>query len=204
VLPLTPGRLRSMLDSVVVCTAGDPRTLPEAPLPIGYSLRLLDPRDLKDARAWLSVHNEAFGRSWGLDDYRRAMLDHPHYDVLGIFLVEHEAGPVAVNAYGLYRRNPQVGCGHYGAVVPAHQRHGLARALSVLRYRKLLEHGVTRVEAETTNGRRPSLLLQFGLGMEPKYRLDVWNTPDTAAPLVRRIANLRLEQLYRRFRSGRG
>lgn len=196
---LSPSRLRWMLDQVVVCTAGDPRRLPEARLPAGYSLRTLDARNLKDARAWLAVHNEAFERSWGLDDYRRAILDHPHYDVHGIFLVEHGGESVAIAAYGLYRRNRNVGCGHYGAVVTAHRRRGLGRALSVLRYRTLGELGITRVEAETTVGRNPSLLVQFGLGMEPKLRLDDWNTPDTAARLARRIANVRLEHLYRRF-----
>ena len=201
--PLTPRRLRSILDSVVVCTAGDPSTLPEAPLPDGYWLRNLDARNLNDARVWLGVHNEAFRRAWGLTDYRRAMLEHPHYDVHGIFLVQHEDEPVAVAAYALYRRNRNVGCGHYGAVVTAHQRRGLGRALSVLRYRKLCELGVTHVEAETTVGRNPSLLVQFGIGMRPKFRLDDWNTPDAAAPLTRRIANIRLKRLYRRFLAAR-
>jgi hypothetical protein len=192
-------RLRWMLDEVVVCTTGDPTRLPDAPLPAGYSLRTLDALDLADARAWLAVHNAAFQRAWGLADYRRAILDHPHYDVQGIFLVEHEGRPVAAAAYCLYRRNRTVGCGHYGAVVMAHRRRGLGRALSVLRYRKLRELGATRVEAETTIGRRPSLLVQFGLGMRPKVRLDDWNTPDAAVPLARRMANVRLERLYRGF-----
>jgi len=191
--------LRWMLDEVVVCTAGDPTRLPEASLPAGYSLRTLDALDLKDARAWLAVHNEAFERTWGLADYRRAILDHPHYDVQGILFVEHEGRPVAAAAYCVYRRNRNVGCGHYGAVVTAHRRRGLGRAMSVLRYRKLRELGVTRVESETTVGRSSSLLVQFGLGLRPKLRLDDWNTPDTAARLARRIANVRLEHLYRRF-----
>lgn len=192
-------RLRWMLDEVVVCTTGDPTRLPEASLPAGYSLRTLDALDVKDARAWLAVHNAAFERAWGLADYRRAIPDHPHYDVQGIFLVEHEGRPVATAAYCVYRRNRNVGCGHYGGVVTAHRRRGLGRALSVLRYRTLHELGVTRVEAETTIGRRPSLLVQFGLGMRPKLRLDDWNTPDAAVPLARRIAKVRLERLYRRF-----
>jgi hypothetical protein len=159
----------------------------------------MDARDLHDARTWLYVHNEAFGRAWGLDDYRRVMLDHPHYDVHGVFLVEHAREAVAVAAYALYRRNREIGCGHYGAVVTAHRRRGLARILSVLRYRRLQELGAIRVEAETTVGRSPSLLVQFTLGMEPKFRLDHWNTPDTAGSLARRIANVRLKRLYRSF-----
>ena len=57
-------RLRWMLDEVVVCTTGDPTRLPEASLPAGYSLRTLDALDVKDARAWLAVHNAAFERAF--------------------------------------------------------------------------------------------------------------------------------------------
>ena len=80
-------RLRGMLDEVVVCTTGDPTRLPDASLPAGYSLRTLDVLDPTDARAWLAVHNAAFERAWGLADYRRAILDHPHYDVTPLLVV---------------------------------------------------------------------------------------------------------------------
>jgi GNAT superfamily N-acetyltransferase len=159
----------------------------------------MDMGDDAEVRRWLAVHNAAFRHRWGLEEYRRAILEHPHFVIRHtIFVIEGDT-PLGVASAGTFRRNPSVGVGHYLGVVPGARGRGLGRALVLERFRLLREARVGVGESETTLSRTSSLALHLNLGFRPKYELDPWNSPDEASPLLRALANARLRRLHHRF-----
>jgi GNAT superfamily N-acetyltransferase len=188
------------LDRALVCTrAEDLDRLPEPRLPAGYRIREMDMGDAADVATWLSVHNEAFGRSWGAPEFEGAILGHPHFDVQRTFFVEDGDRALGEASIGVFRRNRAVGVGHYLAVSPAAQGLGLGRELVVHRYRALRDGGIRQCESHTHIGRVRSLRIHFECGFVPKLRFDEWNTPNTATAPVRVLTNARLRSLHRRW-----
>lgn len=190
---------RSRLDSVLIRNAGELSDVPAPALPPGYRIEDMDMQDRHDVGRWLALHNHAFGRNWGTADYRSGVVNHPHYDILRTIFLVDSRGPVAASSLGVFRRNREMGIGHYLAVAPRGQGRGLGKNLARYRYRALAELGIRRTEAETQIVRTASIRAQFGCGLQPKYRFDHWNTLDSASPLPRAIANVRLKRLHREW-----
>jgi GNAT superfamily N-acetyltransferase len=198
--------LRDRLDQVLVCTRADLSQLPPLPqlgLPDGVSIRDLDLDDVDDATTWLDVHNRSYGHAWRTDEMRSAMLDHRHIRVTRTFLLLDRDAPVAVASIGRFRRNEDVGVGHYLGVVPEAQGRRFGHVISAHRYRALRDEGVVHCESQTHIGRVRSLFIHFDCGFGPKWRLDPWNNPDTWSTTTRAVTNARLFALQARWRSRR-
>ena len=191
--------LGSRLQSVLICNAGELSDVPAAELPPGHRIEEMDMADRGDIARWLALHNEAFGRDWGPDNYRTGLVGHPHYDILRTMFLVDSRGPIGAASLGVFRRNRELGIGHHLAVVPRAQSLGLGKNLARYRYAALAELGIRRVEAETQIVRTASIRMQFGCGLRPKYAFDEWNTPDAASPLLRTITDARLRRLHRQW-----
>jgi GNAT superfamily N-acetyltransferase len=194
-------RAASRLDSVLVYTAGAIPPGPYAELPSGHWIEEMDPQDMTDIARWIALYKDAFGRDVGPAGYRSAILDHPHYELVRTAFIVDSQGPVAVMSSCVFRRNPEIGVGHYFAVAPRAQARGLGKVLSGEHARTLTARGVWRAEMETQITRPASIKLGFGFGYEPKYKPDEWNTPDQAGRIFRAAANVRLWRLYRSYRA---
>jgi GNAT superfamily N-acetyltransferase len=192
------------LDLVVVCTRHDDLSAaPLAVFPDGYRIRRVDFDDETEVAAWLTVHNDAYGRQWDAHDFQRAVLDHPHLRVTDVFLLVDDGGPVAQTAIGYYRRNESIGGGHYSGVVRRAQGIGLGKQMAAYRLHALREAGFRVCENETTIGRTRSLQIGFELGFRPKP-LDYWNSSAPVRPAVRMLTDARLQVLYRRWTFSKG
>jgi GNAT superfamily N-acetyltransferase len=192
---------RELLDEAQVCAGGDVTGFPPPDLPAGYGPRKMDMDDRADVQRWLAVHNEAFGRRWAPDEFRRTVLEHPHYEIQETFFLCDPHGVVGAICLGVFRRNRSIGVGHYGALVPRCQRRGLGTQMFFFRCRRLAERGLTRSEAETQIKRAGTLHIWFACGFEPKYRLDHWNTPDESPAFVRAITRRRLQRIHEEWQS---
>jgi GNAT superfamily N-acetyltransferase len=191
----------SALDRALVCTRAEALSkLPELRPRPGFRFREMDMHDEADISTWLRVHNDAFAHDWGPAEFQGAILGHPHFDVQRTFFVLD--GDVALGAasIGVFRRNRDVGVGHYLGVSRRAQGLGLGRDLVVYRYRELRDAGITQCESHTHIGLVRSLRIHFECGFVPKLRFDHWNTPNTATPPVRALTNVRLRVLHRRWR----
>ena len=78
-------------------------------------------------------------------NWQAGMLENPYVEVLETFVVEHYGLLVASASVARWRGNPEIGADHYLAVVPEHQRRGLASALVVTRVRRLGALGFSRL-----------------------------------------------------------
>jgi GNAT superfamily N-acetyltransferase len=184
-----------------VCVRGRLDAVPEVPVPTGFVLRDMDVEDPADVARWLAVHNAAFERRWTAANHRIAMVENPVVVVDRTFLAERDGDVVGTASIGRFRGNLAVGVGHYLAVHPSAQRHGLALALSSHRYRALAER-VEVAEAQTHGHRIGSLRVHFQLGFVPKTRIDSWNSLVPRHGPVRWSANRSLRRLYVGWRAG--
>jgi GNAT superfamily N-acetyltransferase len=164
----------------------------------------MDMRDRADVDRWLALLNEAFGRRWGRDQFREAVLEHPHYEIRRTFFLCDPRGVVGMSSIGVFRRNQSVGLSHYVAIAPRSQGRGLGTQLARYRFREILALGVARSESETQISRSGGIRTAMSCGFEPKYELDHWNTPDESPALVRAITRRRLERLYRLWQAEQG
>jgi GNAT superfamily N-acetyltransferase len=194
----------SRLDQALVCTrTEDLATLPELRPTPGHHFREMDMADPAEVATWLAVHNDAFGHVWGVEQFRGAILEHPHFEVWQTFFVMDGATALGAASIGVFRRNRDVGVGHYLGVSPKAQGLGLGRELVLYRYRALRDSGIAQCESHTHIGRARSLWIHFECGFVPKLRFDDWNTPNTATAPVRALTNARLKALHRRWRRER-
>jgi GNAT superfamily N-acetyltransferase len=152
---------------------------------------------------WLVVVNAAFERTWTEENHRLAMVENPVLEVDRTFLVERDGEPVGTASIGRYRGNPDVGIGHYLAVHPSAQRHGLALALCSHRYRAMARTGLAVAEAQTHLHRIGSLRAHFRCGFEPKTTIDHWNSLTPPSGPVRDEADRRMGEAYASWRAGR-
>jgi GNAT superfamily N-acetyltransferase len=152
-----------------------------------------------DIAAWLEIHNDAFGSAWGLEDYEREILHHPTVTVWHTYLIMDGSRALGSACAGVYRRNPEVGAGHFLALRRSAHGRGLGRHIVLYRYHRLREAGIRLCESETTLRNRESIGIHFACGFRPKTRLDAWNSPDPGDALQRWITRQRLERLYRRW-----
>jgi GNAT superfamily N-acetyltransferase len=196
------------LDDALVCTrTEDLSTLPELPSTPDLGFREMDMADPDEIATWLAVHNDAFGHTWGVEQFRGAILEHPHFEIRRTFFVTQGDRTLGAASIGVFRRNPRVGVGHYLGVSGEAQSLGLGRLLVLHRYHALRDSGIRECESHTHIGRVRSLRIHFECGFAPKVHFDDWNTPNTATPPVRAITNARLKALYRRWQreqAGRG
>lgn len=188
------------LESAPVCSQGDLARLPPldrdiAPLSV-REMRMHDPADIA---AWLEVHNDAFASAWGVADYEREILRHPTVAVWHTYLIMDGDRAIGAASAGVYRRNPEVGVGHFVGLRRAVHGRGLGRHLVLYRYHRLREAGIGLCESETTLRNHESLGIHFDCGFRPKLRLDAWNSPDPGDALQRWITRLRLRRFYRRW-----
>jgi GNAT superfamily N-acetyltransferase len=130
------------------------------------------------------------------------MLENPVVEVDRTYLVERDGEVVGTASIGRYRRNPEVGLGHYLAVHPSAQRKGLALALCSHRYRALAET-LEVAEAQTHLHRVGSLRAHFAIGFVPKDRIDPWNSLVPRWGPERWWANRRLARLHAEWCAGR-
>ncbi|HXY92125.1 MAG TPA: GNAT family N-acetyltransferase [Acidimicrobiia bacterium] len=187
------------LDNVLVCTRSDLSGLLPVEIPSGATIREMNMGDAADVRRWLDVHNAAYQHQWTETEYRNVILEHRHIRVSRTFLLDVDGQIVGTASIGRFRRNENVGVGHYLGVVPSEQSHGLGRVLVAYRYHALRDEGVTECESQTQIKRVSSLRLHFAFGFVPKWHLDEWNNPDTWSAPVRAITNVRLYALHRRW-----
>jgi GNAT superfamily N-acetyltransferase len=188
---------------VLVCVRGRLTDVPEMALPDGFTIRDLDGDDPAEVARWLVVVNAAFGRTWIQENHRLAMVDNPVVEVDRTFLVERDGEPVGTASIGRYRRNPEVGIGHYLSVHPSAQRHGLAVALCSHRYRAMAQTDLVVGEAQTHLHRIGSLRAHFRCGFEPKTTIDPWNSLTPPSGPLREEADRRLEEAFAAWRDGR-
>jgi hypothetical protein len=187
---------RRSLDNVLVCMGGRLSGRPAPDIPAGLVVEEMDFEHRGDVERWLSLHNDAYGRRFGVSDYRTAIVEHPHYDIRrGMFLFDRQ-GAIGFAAAGVFRCNPEIGVPHYITVTTRAQGRGGGVLLGRLQGRAMSDLGVLVAEGETQISRVRSLCMQFSFGWRPKYQFDVWNTPDNASPIVRSITNRRLRRLY--------
>ena len=188
------------LDRTLVCTrTEDLGTLPELPATPRCEVREMDMTDPDDVAVWLAVHNDAFGHTWDVDQFERAILRHPYFDVWTTYFALDGDKAIGAASIGVFRGNPEVGVGHYLGVSRKAQGMGVGRTLVVHRYHALRRAGIVQCESHTHIGRVGSLRIHFDCGFSPKLRFDDWNTPSTASAPVRALTNLRLTGLHRRW-----
>lgn len=190
------------VDEVLVCLRGRLADVPELPLPDGVEVRELDPADQSDVRTWLRVHNAAFDRTWDEENHRLAMVENPVVVVDRTYLAERDGQVVATASIGRFRRNEEVGLGHYLAVHPDARGIGLATGLCSLRYRALAAL-VDVAEAQTHLHRVGSLRAHFACGFRPKVGPDPWNSLDPVDGPVREEADRRLVAVHEAWLAGR-
>ena len=188
-------------DDVLVCVRGRLADVPELSLPAGCTVRDLDPGDPVEVERWLGVINPAFGRAWTPENHRLAMIDNPVVVVDRTHAVERDGQVVATASTGRFRENLDVGIGHYLAVHPSAQGHGLAAALCSHRYRELARTGVELAESQSHLHRVGSLRAHFRCGFVPKVGLDPWNSAVPAVGPVREDADRRLLEVYAAWRA---
>ena len=189
--------LRHRLDNALVALQCRAEDLAPARLEDLGDIRPMDMRDDADVRTWLAIHNDAYGRAWDRARYEANILHHPHLDVSDTYLIFHEGEPVGAGSVAVFRRNRDIGVGHYVGIRRAYQGRGFGRRLVLFRHHTLRERGVAVHEMETTINRRASLWMHFGCGFRPKRRFDDWNTPDRAPFWLRALTQARLERQYR-------
>ena len=171
--------------------------------PPGFEIREMDIDDPADVAAWLAVHNDAFDHDWGVADFEDAILGHPVVRVDATFLVTRGDEAVGTGSVGAYRRNEQVGIGHYLGVKRSARSLGLGHVICVRRLEALAERGIRFCEDQTHISRRESLWVHFDLGFHPKYRFDEWNSEDPVPAPVRGLTSARLWALHQRWRRSR-
>jgi len=199
-LPASVVSWRDALDSALVCTQGDLARLPPLDRDIApLHVREMRMHDEAEIAAWLEVHNDAFGSAWGAEDYEREILHHPTVAVWHTYLILDGPRAIGAASAGVYRRNPEVGVGHFVGLRRAAHGRGLGRHLVLYRYHRLREAGIRLCESETTLRNHESLGIHFACGFRPKPRLDAWNSPDPGDALQRGITRWRLRRFYRRW-----
>lgn len=192
-------------DQALVCTrTEDLATLPALPETPGCGFREMDMGAGIDVATWLAVHNDAYDHDWDAEQFERAILRHPYFDVWKTFFALEGETAVGAASIGVFRGNPSVGVGHYLGVTKRAQRLGVGRSLVVYRYHALRDAGIVQCESQTHIGRVGSLRIHFECGFVPKLHFDPWNTPNTAALPVRLLTNARLKGQYQRWRRERG
>ena len=155
----------------------DLETIPEFPLPTGYSLRWYQPGD---EQHWLDIHlaadkynpitPELFAREFGapgdLLNARQCFLFDPNQKPVG----------TATAWFNDNFNGAAYGRVHWVAVVPAHHGHGLGKALLTIVCRRLRELGHPRAYLTTSTARIPAIKLYRCFGFVPLIR-----TADDAA-----------------------
>jgi len=145
------------------------QAVPEAPLPDGYSLRSLGPREDQE---WIRIHRLAvpsFGEAqlegW-LARYRELSLSN------GILAAIDDstgqpvatAGSIANSKQGMFPDGGQLA---WVATIPGHQGRGLARALSAQATARLVRDGFRRVFLCTGDDLVPAIGLYRRIGYLP-------------------------------------
>lgn len=158
--------------------------LPDAVLPDGYMLfsaseagedgrrRITD----SEIEQWISVVSQSFGDfvvDWNTMRAEQELFRTPHVDQEGFLLIAHKDSPrIAVATAHAYHSSEdgEQGRVHWVAVVPEHQRRGLARALVLMTMRHHQKQGRTSLFLTTESFRTPAISLYLQLGFVPEAR----------------------------------
>lgn len=144
-------------------------SLPEAPLPKGYSWRWFRPGD---AAHWLHIHHDAdpfndisvdlFTRQFGVDFARLASRQLFVEDAIGRVVGTCTAWPEAAST--------REGCGRvfWLAVLREFQGRGLGKALLTATCSRLRDQGCTQACVGTSTGRLPAVNLYLQFGFQPE------------------------------------
>ncbi|MGQ0811189.1 MAG: GNAT family N-acetyltransferase [Nitrospiraceae bacterium] len=191
------------LDSGFVCTQArisDIPPLPDQPSPV---VREMDMQDADDIRLWLEIHNDAFHPPWNRKEYDYVILNHPTKLITTTYFIMENGSPIGAASVGVYRRNPEVGVGHYLGFKKDARNRGLGKWMTLFRYHQLRPRGIFLCESETRMSHERSILIHFDCGFRPKLALDYWNTPQSESAALRFLTSHRLTRLYRRWKRHR-
>lgn len=168
----------------VVMVREDLDSIPEFPLPTGYSVRWYQPGD---EQHWLDIHRAAdkynaitpdlFAREFGAA--REALKEGQ------CFLFDANQSPVGT-ATAWFNDNfngAAYGRVHWVAVVPAHQGRGLGKALTSIVCCRLRALGHARAYLTTSTARLPAIKLYRCFGFMPLIRTAdddaIWRDVET-------------------------
>lgn len=146
------------------------RQIPQSPQ--GITVSEMDMQDPEEARAWVSLVNQAYDDcSLGVSDFRRIILRNPYWDVFATYWAMDERGQrVGAVSVGLYKGSKKTAGVHRIAVLPSHRRRGIGTfivsyALWMAHRKKGARRWVNYVAAKRTG----SLRMHFGLGFVPEF-----------------------------------
>jgi hypothetical protein len=189
------------IDSVIICTQRELSAVPPLPQNRQIVVREMDTSDPVDVSWWLAIHNDAFSRQWTATDFQQNVVDHPHLLITQTYFLVIEREPIGALSVGAFRRNQNVGIGHYMSLKKRWHGKGLGKYLILLKLNSLKNLGMTFAESETTLIRRESIYLHFSSGFHPKNGLDQWNTPDVSVRPIRILAWRKFHRMYREWSS---
>ena len=189
-------------NSVRVCVRHDLAALPPLTDISPLYIREMDMRDESEIRMWLEIHNEAFHRAWGLQEYEASMLRHPCFLIMHTYFMMDGHRPIGTGSVGVYRRNKEVGVCHYLQFRTCARERGLGQHMALYRLHRLKQLGVRTCEIVTTLKHKKALFIHFDLGAQPKLELDHWNDLKGKG-FLRALAHMRLERMYGKWNRSR-
>ena len=160
------------------------------------TIKEMDMMDDDQIKKWLEIINDSFGRNWKQKNYQEKVLNNPLINVLKTFFVMDGERPIGVSSIGLWRKNPEIGAGHYGAILKEYHNRGIGKYLFLFRVHALKDLGVEIIDAQSNLSHPKSLFIHFDSGYLIKDGPDYWNTPDYFPRIIRRLVNARLKKLY--------
>lgn len=159
----------------------DFRSIPESPLPPGYTMRWYQPGD---AVHWMRIHHDAepyheitpelFNHEFGCDSERLCACQ--------CFLQDAVGRVVGTGTAWSAGESPEVPCGRvfWLAIIRSHQGRGLGRPLLAAVCHRLRELGHERACVFTSTGRLAAVNLYLSFGFQPQIRSEsdraVWDS----------------------------
>lgn len=143
--------------------------LPPIDLPVGYTIRTYQSGD---DEAFVRIINGAFPDGWGYTNkqFQEGYLASPHFQPDRIFFsVYREECVGTATAWAGHHEGRETGQLHWVAVLPQHQRKGVAKALCVRTLHKLKEIGYRDVVLGTMEILQPAIRLYHRLGFTDLY-----------------------------------
>ncbi|WP_124681858.1 GNAT family N-acetyltransferase [Candidatus Viridilinea mediisalina] len=195
---LTAQRFKRLnpLNKVLVYTQGSLSDIPTLPEGHKFTIQEMDMCSPSDINTWLTIYNDAFRRQWDAEQFKKDVLQHPHVLVTNTFFLLAHSKPIGITSIGVFRRNQDIGVGHYIGIKHSWQGKGIGRYLAILRFNLLKCRNIAIAESETTLRHQDSIRLHFSLGFKPKKKPDYWNTNDQSLRIFKFLAWHNLHKMY--------